>query len=67
MACLLHQYLMIRAEAHADPLAEFPDGPLVPLPTRSDPGVHGCPHLIRNTSLPDPLTQGGIGDMSIEI
>ena len=60
-------YLLIHAEACADPLAEFPDGLMVLLPERSYPSVYGRPSLIRNPSLPHPLMQGGIEDMGIEL
>ena len=67
VACLLRLSLLICYETRADPSAEFSDGLLVPLPTRSYPSVHGRPGCIINPSPPHPLTQGGLGYLDIEI
>ena len=66
-ACLLRPSLPIRAESRADPSAEFPDVPLAPLPILSYPGVNWRPSLVRDPILLHPLTQGGLGDMGLEI
>ena len=55
-ACLLPLSLTIRAEACADPLYESPDGPLVPLPARSYPGINDRPSLVVDPRPPHSLT-----------
>ena len=50
-----------------DPLADFPDSLLGPLPACSDPSVHGRPRLIRNPIPPQLLTQGGLGDLILAL
>ena len=59
--------LPICAEARADPSVDFPDGLLGPLLARSYSSVYGRPSLIRNPVLPHPLTQVGLGDLSLEL
>ena len=66
-AYLLCPSLPICAEAHADPLAKFTDGPLGPLMVRSYPSVNGRTSLAINTSPPHPLTKGGLEDLVIEL
>ena len=66
-ACLLRPSLPIRAEARADPSAEFSDGPLGPLLARSYPDVNGRPSLARDPILPHLITQGGTGDLGLEL